>query len=542
MKCREAQSWLLTLRTDQSLPGAVQQHLGLCARCRELSARLTRLDESVRQLPLPPGNPAARAGLWDRIEDSTLRQPIRPRRPSRWLLWRQAALTVAAAAAILFAIGVLVGALGWFTSPDPPQLAKQELDAAGGETALVVRLAKYDAQLGKTTEVAQQLDVLGHVAGDLKDEALRRVRQGTATDVPLLSELYGQVVREGIARRAVLLPQEKKPALTTTLVKQLRDTATEVRTLARQSLPVVQDMLQPLTRAAREAANLVESGRTPAGAAPPDVPGPRPLVATLVRQGLRLSAETDPVRRADLCSELASVLAPNVVLLSESGTSGQASELGTCMTELLNQGVAENLKHVQGNNLTAERQAEMERVRRHLTEAADVLKRNLSRASPEAKVELQTAIDAFGLGLDRVAEKIKDKTGEHPTPSPRRGTEKGDDTNGPSSGKQSFRFPDLPSEKHSGNGRERLALWTARHSHRSRATTLKWWVGDWLEDYVTTRLTAVKASHHFRVVGLVGWVERSATHLASNQGGLLCAPPTLPPRPRPTIANRSNIF
>jgi hypothetical protein len=50
----------------------------------------------------------------------------------------------------------------------------------------------------------------------------------------------------------------------------------------------------------------------------------------------------------------------------------------------------------------------------------------------------------------------------------------------------------------------------AGQSSCSRATTLKWWVGDWREDFVTTRLTAVKTSHHFRVVGLVGCVERAA--------------------------------
>jgi hypothetical protein len=85
-------------------------------------------------------------------------------------------------------------------------------------------------------------------------------------------------------------------------------------------------------------------------AAPPDDTVParalhrnRELIQALVRSGLCLAAEEDPVKRADSCNELALRFAGEIGQAATEHDHARAVELGDCLYAVLKQGVAFNL-------------------------------------------------------------------------------------------------------------------------------------------------------------------------------------------------------
>lgn len=455
MKCREIQPWLLSSRAMGPLPVTVQRHLDECSRCRRMRTLLTRLDEQVCQLPLPPANPMVKAQLWERIDALPVASVATPSRSFRTRLLPFGRMLAAATAA-----SILIG-LGWFlgrqtTSSRPAameQLAGQPSDkdkivtARSREAAVVVRVVKHDVRLAEAMSVEEQLDTLNLLAGDLKDEAFRLVQQGSPGETPMVVRLYEQVLRNGLVRRAVSLPEDKKAAIVGDIVRKLRSTDEEVRLLARNSLPVVAGMLKPIGNAARESSNLLEAGRSAEEIIFPETSlgSSTPLLVSLVLQGLKLADENDPLRRADLCSELALFLAPNVVLLSARGDEQLAGEMGACLGELLDRGVEKNLGRAESADAKGSRLEESQAVRGRSEQAVVILEQNLSSASPEARAGIERAVEASNSKHDRTkkAGKGKGKPEHSGTPSSRGDkNETGDSPSG-----KSFVPPGLQKEK-----------------------------------------------------------------------------------------------
>lgn len=69
----------------------------------------------------------------------------------------------------------------------------------------------------------------------------------------------------------------------------------------------------------------------------------RELIQALVRSGLSLAAEEDPVKRADSCNELALRFAGEIGQAATRHDNNRAIELSDCFYALLKQGVAFNL-------------------------------------------------------------------------------------------------------------------------------------------------------------------------------------------------------
>src|SRR5260370_294932 len=230
MKCKQVRLWLLTTQGNGPAPSGLRKHLYDCARCRRARERLVKLDDAVRRLPLPAGNPASPARLWERIGPAApaVLPPVLPTPPP--------------------------------AAPPPPP-------------------------------------------------------------GPLLTALYERILRQGIAGRVAALPPDQKADLAKSAAGRLRASDAEVEAVARESVPVVAEMLRPMQVAARESADRLEAEHPPAAdnRRPVFRGGPAPLLTVLVYQGLRLADETDLVRRADLCAELASFLAPAVVVLCAAG-------------------------------------------------------------------------------------------------------------------------------------------------------------------------------------------------------------------------------
>ncbi len=404
MKCKQVQLWLLTADGNSPASSGLRRHLYDCVRCRRERQRVLRLDDAVRRLPFPPGNADTQTKLWERIGPAL--PPPLPARPV-YLPWRRV-LRWAAAAVLLFAVGWplvrhFLPPRGAAPSPAPQLTAEgHQLWVGPEDKSAVLLVARHDVRLAETTDVAEQLEVLAALAADLKDKAVEGVRAGKTGNLPLLATLYEQVVRQGIAGRVAALPPEKKPAAVNSLTARLRTTATEVAAVAGASLPVVAEMLRPLCVVSRESADRLEAERSPTLPAATIATGPAPLLTALVHQGLRLAEETDLVRRADLCAELASFLAPAVVLLSTGGDAGAAQELSECMSDMLEFGAADSLEAA--GDAGQGRQEDVEKVLRRSAQAVAVLERNLSQVPEAARAGLRQALDAAQLGDDRVRE------------------------------------------------------------------------------------------------------------------------------------------
>lgn len=128
MNCEEVQTLLLQSETNKAPDGVfvrfigdaavrVAEHVTQCVACSQLARKLRRLDETVRSLPVPPGNLDARLRFEARLRQMDLISPApserlvqnlpRRQRPVRKssLLWRIADSRLTAAALLLLVIG-----------------------------------------------------------------------------------------------------------------------------------------------------------------------------------------------------------------------------------------------------------------------------------------------------------------------------------------------------------------------------------------------------------------------------------------------------
>src|SRR4051812_14550149 len=81
MDCEQAQNHLLGADTSDALAS----HLAACADCRALAAKVRRLDEAARILPVPPESAAARDAFLRQLQPAPASTPV-PLTPM-WRSW-----------------------------------------------------------------------------------------------------------------------------------------------------------------------------------------------------------------------------------------------------------------------------------------------------------------------------------------------------------------------------------------------------------------------------------------------------------------------
>jgi hypothetical protein len=433
MKCREVHFWLLTTKADAPLPCGIRNHLVRCVRCRQEQQLLKRLDAEMDRLPAPPADATARTRLLETIakipqlEDRAtpnskipvtypVAQPMAQPQPAQapqpvpqFWQWtsdvRVRAVLLTTAAVLLIAIGWLLGH-GLLTTPRGADWAAKRISPPVNlETTqpFVLRLAKHDVQLAAAVDAGDQVQTLNVLAGDLKDEAIRLAQQGALAEVPVLTDLYRRVAEQGVVRRALLLPEEKRAEFVAALVKHFRTTDKQLQTLRGNAMPLVAKLLRPLEDTAREAGDLLEAGKVPPAAMDTEPNGQeRPAFVALVHYGLKLAEEVDPLRRAELSAEAANVLAQATVALAASGQTAHADAMGAYLGDLLGRGVASNLDRVESSADKAMFKTEIMKVRQQTAQAIAVLEKNLAGASPAAQAGLEQAIKAATPGRDKV--------------------------------------------------------------------------------------------------------------------------------------------
>jgi hypothetical protein len=418
MKCQAAYVWLLASKATVSLPDEVQRHLGHCRRCQLCRKRLARLDGELKRLPSALESSQVKDRLFQKLAHlpassaplTSQHQPPHAGKRS----WHVRAWATAAAVLLGIGLGWLLGRVDSPPAQETPLAStpSRKTPIAGSRMVdLVARVVGYDLSLAETFSPVIQTRALSDLAADLCREALRLAREGPLEDLPLVAALYQRVLQGGLIGRARVLPADGQPAVLTPLANQLQESALVVSHAAEDSLPAIGDYLRTMAVTANETSQALRAATNvpPLAAWLADSSSPRPLLETVVVEGLRLAEEDDPLRRADSCSRVVEQLVQTILLTSARGEAKPASTLGKCLGEMVDRGVVVNLNRAKVDDADKDRMAERERVRRRVAAASAVLESNLQRAPPQARAGLQRAMEASRGGLERAAQAGKGK-------------------------------------------------------------------------------------------------------------------------------------
>jgi hypothetical protein len=324
---------------------------------------------------------------------SATRTHAAPRRSRPWV-WR--VFLVVAAVLLLVAV---VGGVFWYLHERPQP--KAPLPDVWNDGDLRTRLVQQDLRLADAKTALERLDALTGMASELQREATRQAGRVESADLTRLAMLYERVIRDGILPHLRELPADERRTRLPTIIKELRQAEGEAEQTARQT-PAAAEPLRRLAHTASDASHALEKSSF-------DLPGPKPkapastslLIESLVVQGLRLADETDPLKRADICIDVADGLVRTIIdTAKNSGDRQEMVRLGTYLGAL-DRSAADNLKHVDGNAAVATRQAEVQRVRRRAEKAMEDLRRSINEAPPAARPALELGVEATALDQNR---------------------------------------------------------------------------------------------------------------------------------------------
>jgi hypothetical protein len=249
-----------------------------------------------------------------------------------------------------------------------------------------VGLAVAEAPLDRFAQVDRLADILWQ-------EIVRQVETESTQDLDALGKLYGETIRRGLPRCAFVLSPEEAESRASVAVK-LRQRQAEANRVAQVALPTMGDLLRELGGSSADSARRILAGERPDGPAEaPWAVGGRILAATVVGS-LKLAEERDPLRRADICNDVAESLSELIVFTAWSGEEETAGQLGHHLNEVVDRGVKTNLARYQASGPDDSRKAEYERVAQRGQHSIEVLQRNLERAPPAARKGLQRALEA----------------------------------------------------------------------------------------------------------------------------------------------------
>lgn len=134
-------------------PPELAGHLKTCSACRTMAEQLAKMDQAVRDMPIPPQSAQAKEAFLQQFQ-----APIVPAAPARPLLWKVIERWhFAAAATILFALGV-----GLWMNIANRDTTKIEVATAGpsvrdvGNVSNVDRLVEWNLQLADTASLEER--------------------------------------------------------------------------------------------------------------------------------------------------------------------------------------------------------------------------------------------------------------------------------------------------------------------------------------------------------------------------------------------------
>jgi hypothetical protein len=260
MNCSSFQDRLLKLEQPAQPPSDIQAHLASCPDCRQWQERLVRLEQIVRELPVPAalsrleflrrfleGGPAELDG--DRANAAAagagalvaVKLEAGTARRAPWL-WRTFMAAAAAAGLSVAAIMILRGCM--------PPASDQNL-VPGDPHPMIQRLLDGDLRLARGASPQARVEALADIADDLYVEAQTLAPAAQPSDLAHLASLFERVVREGVLLTAKELGPEGQIVLAP-VKDRLARTAREADALALRSRPEIATALRRIADAARE--------------------------------------------------------------------------------------------------------------------------------------------------------------------------------------------------------------------------------------------------------------------------------------------------
>ncbi len=258
MTCKQTRAWLIETDGPERPPVEVRHHLRACPKCRRYRRRLASLHAEVRRAPVPVMGPETRVALLARLQQDPAGPTSREANPaaqsappapagSRRLAW------------ILRAAAVLAIAAGcwWLLSVNRhPDESAPRVEGPTAEVDVLARLVEKHLQLAEGCAPAERLRILADMADDLRAESFRlalRVRRAGDQTLPVVAELYRQLIRDGVVARARRLPAAERREVLAPVLAGLRRAEEEARKVARGRPVEVAAPLQELASAARDA-------------------------------------------------------------------------------------------------------------------------------------------------------------------------------------------------------------------------------------------------------------------------------------------------
>ena len=181
---------------------------------------------------------------------------------------------------------------------------------AVADRKLFAALLERNADLVQATKSVDRIRCLLDMAEDCRRHALSQMANGPRDTLPATIDLYGQLLREGVAAQLAATNGQARPGLQN-LVRGRLNKMTLPDPKAGQP-KIVADEYAALQNATQQALELID--RPEEAAAKKPRLEPASPSAALVRFAIAHCAERDPLNRADLCADCVHRLMPSVML------------------------------------------------------------------------------------------------------------------------------------------------------------------------------------------------------------------------------------
>lgn len=133
------------------------------------------------------------------------------------------------------------------------------------------------------------------------------------------------------------------------------------------------------------------------------------LIQALVRSGLKLAEEDDPLKRADYCTDLAQRFAREIQEAAEGKEGARAAELGKHFYDVMKLGVASNLKTVRlSTPAGSTRELEMHRLSDQTSKMLQPVEEQLQRSADADSEHMGQALLSLKQGRSEMVGSLHD--------------------------------------------------------------------------------------------------------------------------------------
>jgi len=132
------------------------------------------------------------------------------------------------------------------------------------------------------------------------------------------------------------------------------------------------------------------------------------LVRNLVKGGLLLAAEDDPLKRADHCNALATYLASEIEQAAERHDIDRAAELGQHLRMMLQHGVADNVRALKGDVQPGSvRDQQLGQLSKNVRQVLDTLESHLRKGGDINSDQIGLTLQAVRDGKEDVEQALR---------------------------------------------------------------------------------------------------------------------------------------